>query len=210
MLQTPTSVALGRNGTVYIADLTQKIVQAISSSGNTLSLFNFNNTLLGTPGVAVDTGEILYVSDSSHRILKLNMSSGIHTVIAGTGDIAANVTLNEGPGRNISLRFPWGITLDEYSNVYFCDSLSHVVRRVDGTSGNVTVMAGNGSSGFGGDGLLATFALLNRPTGIAIDKNANIFIADCDNHRIRKISLKIKTGEPQISQWMLQPYYNKF
>jgi streptogramin lyase len=92
------------------------------------------------------------------------------------------------PAKNISLRYPWGITLDASGNVYFSDSLSHVVRQVNRISGNMTVKAGNGSSGYGGDGSHANLARLNRPTGITVDRNSNIFIADCDNHRIRKIN----------------------
>ncbi len=131
-------------------------------------------------GIAVDPTGNLVVTDLSNRVFHLNISSGVQTVLAGNGT-------HEMPPTNISLRYPWGITLDVSGNVYFSDSESHVVRKVNRTTGSMFVMTGNGSPGYGGDGSLATLAKLSKPTGIAIDSSLNIFIADCNNHRVRKI-----------------------
>jgi hypothetical protein len=138
-------------------------------------------------GLAEDSG-ILYIADASNRILQVNTSSGAHSIVAGTGKVATDIILNETRATNISLKYPWGITLDPSGNIYFSDSLSHVVRLINRTTGNVSVIAGNGTARFGGDGFQATVANLNRPTGITIDRNLNILIADCENHRIRKVS----------------------
>jgi streptogramin lyase len=67
---------------------------------------------------------------------------------------------------------------------------NHVVRRVDGKTKVISTIAGTGRQGFGGDGGLATNALLNQPHSIALDGKASLFVADIGNHRIRRIDLK--------------------
>jgi len=83
---------------------------------------------------------------------------------------------------------PLQICLDIYDNIYFALRDSHGIYRRDATTGEVTRVAGNGTSGFSGDNGPATAAQLQRPRGVAIDSSGNLYIADSDNHRIRKVT----------------------
>ena len=85
-----------------------------------------------------------------------------------------------------NLDSPETITVDKQGNFYFADFINHIIRKVD-TSGNITTVAGNGASGFSGDGGQATNAQLNYPYGVAVDHKGNLFISDRYNYRIRKV-----------------------
>ena len=79
-----------------------------------------------------------------------------------------------------------GVTVDKRGNVYISRRDNNIISRID-QKGNMTPYAGNGSSGFSGDGGKAIQAKLNVPAGLAFDKSGNLFIADRNNHRIRKV-----------------------
>ena len=81
---------------------------------------------------------------------------------------------------------PVGIALDANGNLYIADTHNHRIREI--TNGVITTIAGTGLAGFSGDGAAATAAQLARPTAIAIDANGILYIADSDNHRIRRIT----------------------
>jgi hypothetical protein len=107
------------------------------------------------------------------------------TTITGTG---ASTFSGEGvlavlantPGPN-------GGAFDKHGNYYFCDGVnSHRVRKIS-VDGIITTVAGNGMGGFAGDGGLATNARLNTPSSVAVDTLGNIYIADAQNFRIRKV-----------------------
>jgi sugar lactone lactonase YvrE len=87
------------------------------------------------------------------------------------------------------LKTPGGIAVDNKDNVFIADRSNHRIRKVD-TRGNITTIAGNGTAGFSGDGGPATSASLNLPSGVAVDSEGNLFIADRSNNRIRKIDTK--------------------
>jgi sugar lactone lactonase YvrE len=101
------------------------------------------------------------------------------TGFGGDGQAAGRATLNR----------PTGVTADISGNMFFADSLNNRVRKVtSSSSGIINTVAGNGSSGFGGDGGPANAAQLSRPSGVAIDSMGNLFIADTLNNRIRLVS----------------------
>jgi sugar lactone lactonase YvrE len=80
-----------------------------------------------------------------------------------------------------------GITLDRQGNLFISDTFNARVRRVDALAGTITTVAGNGESGFRGDGGPATDASLDAPGGLALDAHGNLFIADNSNYRIRRV-----------------------
>ena len=90
------------------------------------------------------------------------------------------------PAKDAPLALPWGLAFDSSGNLYISDIGTHRVFRVDAT-GVITTVAGTGHQGFSGDGGPATNASLNFPWGIAVDANGNLYVADCRNHRIRKV-----------------------
>ncbi len=92
------------------------------------------------------------------------------------------------PAISASIYDPNSLTFDKQGNLYFSQSLSHKIRKID-TAGIITTIAGTGTGGFNGDNQLATAAELYQPNGIAIDTFGNIYIADGINNRIRKIDI---------------------
>ena len=140
---------------------------------------------LHTPGdVYVDHDDTLYIADSgNHRIRKVS-PDGIITTIAGTG--ARGFSGDGGVATLADLDNPEGIVVDTEGNLYISDTGNHRIRKVDRT-GDISTVAGNGTPGFTGDNGSATQASLNRPIGIAIDDTGNLYMADRENGRIRKV-----------------------
>ena len=87
--------------------------------------------------------------------------------------------------------------VDASGNIYIADTRNHVIRKVSSSSGNISRVAGIAeTSGYSGDGGLATFAELSNPDGVAVDTFGHIYIADADNHVIRMVT--INTGNISI------------
>ena len=121
-------------------------------------------------------------------VLAASLATGLvpHRALAAPGDITTVAGgLGQGPGLNIA-QTPSGVAV-KGTLVYIADSSNHVVRRLDTTSGNETVVAGNGGYGFSGDGGPATAAQLYLPNGVALDGAGDLFIADTNNQRIRRV-----------------------
>jgi sugar lactone lactonase YvrE len=109
--------------------------------------------------------------------------------IAGDG----TADFREGDGfddaRDMSLNYPSDVVISG-NYLYIVDTKNHSIRKVDMSSGNLTTLAGNGIPGYSGDGGPAERAQLNYPWGITADDKNNLYIADADNHRVRKIDSK--------------------
>ena len=112
-------------------------------------------------------------------------SPGIITTIAGTGAVGS--AGDNGSATAATLNYPKNITIDSAGNIYIADKTNSKIRKIN-TSGIITTIAGTGTAGFKGDGGLATAATLLRPQGVAVDSSGNVYIADTENHRIRKIN----------------------
>ncbi|MGO0063287.1 cadherin-like beta sandwich domain-containing protein [Brevibacillus fluminis] len=140
---------------------------------------------LNTPTrVAVDSSGNLYIAVRANNAIRKIDTSGKITTVAGTG--AAGYGGDGGPATSAQLNFPDGVEVDKDGNIYIADSFNHRVRKVD-TTGKITTVAGTGTAGYGGDGGPATEAQLKDPTGVAVDNDGNLYIADYENHRIRKV-----------------------
>jgi uncharacterized protein (TIGR03437 family) len=144
--------------------------------------------LVNPDNIAVDAQGNLYFSDSGFAmVFKVSAATGVISVVAGNG-------LSSGGGDGglavgASLGNPQGLAFDSSGNLYIADEANANVRKVD-TNGIITTVAGSsqGGAGFAGDGGLATQALLTWPTGVAIDKAGNLYIADYANNRIRMVA----------------------
>ncbi len=150
-------------------------------------------------GVAIDSAGNVYIADSgNHRIRKVT-PDGIITTLAGTG-VAGFAFPGDGvPATDAKLNSPTGVAADGAGNVYIADRNNHRIRKV-GTDGIISTVAGDGFSGpctpgspvlcgrFSGDGGPATKASLNYPLNVAVDAAGNIYIADTNNDRIRKVT----------------------
>ena len=114
----------------------------------------------------------------------LNQSWMITTAV-GTGE--KGFAGDGGPAERALLNGPFDLGFDADGNLYFSDTFNHRIRRVDGRTGIITTCAGSGEAGYGGDGGPAIRARLNEPYGIAIDRAANVYIADRHNHCVRRV-----------------------
>ena len=144
----------------------------------------------------------LYVADTFNVRIRTVQSDGIIRTVVGTG--TRGFSGDGAAALSAQISSPYGVAVDAAGNIYFSDSLNNMVRKV-GTNGTITRIAGTGVAGYGGDGFNAVDALLNLPTGLAVDTAGNVYVADTQNHRIRKISTDGKiatvlgTGQPNYS-----------
>jgi DNA-binding CsgD family transcriptional regulator/sugar lactone lactonase YvrE len=144
------------------------------------------SALLAQPrGLAVDSlGDLLIADTGDNRIRKLD-STGLISTFAGDG--TPGWSGDGGPADLAQLSAPEGIALDAQGDLFIGDAANGRIRKV--SSGVITTFAGNGTSGFSGDGLPATKAEFIVPLGLAVDSRGNLYIADAGNNRIRRIDL---------------------
>jgi hypothetical protein len=141
-------------------------------------------TLASPSAVAYDASGNLYVADAQNHVVREVTKSGQIATIAGTG--VEGYGGDNGPATTAYLDTPTGVAVDGSGNVYIADSHNHRIREVSG--GTITTIAGTGTPGYSGDGATATAAQLCLPSAVAIDSSGNVYIADTNNQRIRKIT----------------------
>jgi len=142
--------------------------------------------LFNPEGIDIDAAGNIYIADGSNNRIRKVSTSGIITTIAGNG--AAGFSGDAGQASVAALNFPSGVILDATGNLYIADQANHCIRKIN-TSGVISTIAGiGGVSGFIGDGAMATLAKLNTPSGVAVDAAGNVYIADANNNRIRKVN----------------------
>ena len=202
----PQGVAIDSSSNIYIADGSNYRVRKINSSGiiSTVAGNGQNgysgdgglatNATLGTvTGVAVDSLSNLYITDTYNNLIRKVNSSGIITTIAGIGDISSNpptsiTSGNSATSGRLNISNTTGsVAIDSSGNVYVVERSLHRVSKIN-SSGILTVVAGTGVSGNGGEGVLATTARLNLPDSCVVDSSSNIYISDTGNNKIRKIN----------------------
>jgi uncharacterized protein (TIGR03437 family) len=190
-LGSPASVALDSAGNVYIAD---GYVRKVNSAG-IISAYaggpNANSAAEGIPAlmspvnasaITLDNAGNLYIAEPT-RVRKVNTAGIINTI---AGSLTSGYRGDGGPALNAWFQDIHGIAVDNAGNVIVADSSNNRIRKIV-QGGNVTTIAGDGTRNFGGDGGLATAAKLYDPRGVSIDSNGNLFIADYNNYRIRKV-----------------------
>ena len=119
------------------------------------------------------------------RIRRLDAQSGIITTIAGIGQTGWSG--DDGPATAAKIGTPAALCLDKHGNLYFADSLHHVIRKVD-RSGRITTVVGNATVGYSPDGTRAAAAKLNTPRGVAVGTDGTLFFSDAGNNRVRFIT----------------------
>jgi sugar lactone lactonase YvrE len=146
---------------------------------------------------------------------RASLTPGIITTVAGTGTYGFSG--DGGPATSATLSAPYYVVFDQEGNFYISDTVSAHVRKVD-PNGIISTVAGGGTTL--GDGGPATSAKLNNPLGLAVDAAGNLYIADTDNYRVRKVDRNgiISTvagtgiygfsgdGGPATSAMLAQPY----
>ena len=203
----PEHIAMDGSGNVYIADKDNHRIRKLDTSGRVTTVagtgsagYSGNGGLatdaqLNTPhGVFVDASGNIYIADTNNNwIRKVDAETKIITRVAGQSSRDAGYDADGKPAIEAKLNYPRGVAVFQVgvsSNVriYIADTDNHRIRQVS-TSGTITTFAGTGDGDYSGDGGPATSAKLKKPSEIFVDGSENIFIADTDNHRIRKVNV---------------------
>ena len=191
----PTSVAVDSSGTVTVADERNNTIRQITSTGTVSTLAGStrsfgssdgtgSSALFHHPfGVAADNSGNIYVADYLNSTVRKITSSGVVTTLAGSPGAPGSA---DGTGSGAQFNLPRGVAVDSSGNVYVADYANSLIRKIS-ASGVVTTLAGSpGSTGTAdGTGGAARF---NFPTGVAVDKSGNIYVADDHNNAIRKMT----------------------
>lgn len=200
-LSNPIGVAVDAAGNVYFADHDNQRVRKIDRAGIITTIAGTGTTgfsgdggpatsarLYAPHGLAVDAAGNVYIADTTNYRIRKVSPDGVITTVAGSGNVPLGTNNGDnGPATRASF-VPWDVEVDGAGSLYISDWLSNRIRKVDGTTGIITTIAGNGSGGFAGDGGPATNAAISSPTGLALDFLGNVYFADSGNHRVRKVS----------------------
>lgn len=196
-LSSPHSIQVGPDGSLYICDIGNHVIRRVDPATGRISTFAGTGKpgptpdgapIAGTPlrgprSIDFDrAGNLWLVTREGNQVLKFDLGKGKIQHVAGTGQ--AGFTGNGGPARVATLSGPKGIAVDRAGNVWLADTESHSVRRIDGESGRIELIAGTGVQGNGADGDARECALA-RPHGIFADEDGAIYLGDSEAHRVR-------------------------
>ncbi|MGE0101097.1 MAG: hypothetical protein AB7H86_00545 [Blastocatellales bacterium] len=192
----PSIVATDRNGNLYVSDSGNHRIRKITPAGIVRTIAG--NGEIGTNGaggpaveaelndprgLCIDAGGSVYFTDAgNHRIYRIT-AGGILEIIAGTGFSGFGVDGAQALESNLNA--PTGLAIDSAGNIYFSDSGTHRVRKIDAQSGVVTTVAGNGIPGSTFDQTPGEIRL-NTPEGLTFDGSGNLYIADSETGFIRR------------------------
>ena len=197
-LWTPFDVQIDAAGNIYIADALNHRIRKIDNRGIIITIAGKNTAGFSGDGgpatsaelqfpasIALDADGNLYIADLYNQRIRKVTPAGIITTVAGNGtagysgdgDLAIYAALNS----------PSGVKVDGAGNIYIADKSNNRIRKVS-PEGIITTVAGNGTPGYSGDGGAAISASLCYPSGVDVDAEGNIYIADTFNNRIRKVT----------------------
>ena len=143
--------------------------------------------IYSTSSVVVDPAGNFYFGESWYpRVRLVTASTGIITTVAG-GNGPHGYSGDGGPATSATMHGAAALVLDKVGNLYVADAGNHRIRKVAASTGIITTVAGTGVQGYSGDGGPALSAQFDTPREIALDAASNVYIADAENHRIRKV-----------------------
>ena len=210
----PTGITVDAAGDIYFSSSWSRVRKVIASTGIIETVAGrFVTSFGGDNGPALDalfwdpipsvvgrSGNIYIADYENSRIRMVTAKTGIVTTFAGSGACpsglpALNVLVCQGgfggdggPARDATLNHAAAAALDADGNLYIADTINHRIRRVDASTGLIYTIAGNGVSGFSGDGGPALAAEITFPTGLAVDSSRRVYFADESNNRIRVLT----------------------
>jgi sugar lactone lactonase YvrE len=199
----PAAIVADASGNLFVADSQNHAIRRISTIGLVTTLAG----QLGVPGrgddtgaqaqfdspcgIALDKNGNLFVADTGNHTVRKITPAGVVTTMAG---VAGQGGFANGPGASALFNSPLGIAVTTNGTIYVADSGNHVLRAIS-PNGSVTTLAGNPEN-WGVENGSGTNARFNGPVGLALDGQENLFVADSNNHTIRKI-----TPDGSVSTW---------
>ena len=196
VLAAPHGVAVDAAGDYYVSE-DEPLVLKITPAGVTSIVAGISQdgysgdggpataAMISMPtGVAVDSGNNVYFTDYNNNRIRRVSASGTITTIAGNGRFIFSG--DNGPALSAGLD-PLDVAVDNKNNLYVADHVNNRIRKIT-PDGMIATVAGTGASGYAGDGGPATSALLNSPTGVAVDNGGNLYIADNGNSVVRRVT----------------------
>jgi len=191
--RSPSGIAIDSAGVLWVADTGNDTIRKITADGTVTTVAGVagvpgkadgvgNQARFDGPwGLTFDPAGNLYIADSGNHLIRMMRPNGVVTAFAGTGSAGSS---NSDTALFASFRFPIAVTAAA-GNLFVADWGNHTIRKISG--GRVTTLAGSaGSAGFA-DGT-GTAARFDNPTGIAADAAGNLYVADTDNHTIRRVT----------------------
>jgi sugar lactone lactonase YvrE len=178
------AIAIDSRGNVYVAEEKSGRIRKVTPAGVVSTLGGPLGVRFSDPsGIAVDDRGNVFVADTASHTIRKITPSGIVSTLAGNAGIGGSA---DGTGGAARFSFPRGIAVDAQGNVYVADTMNRTIRKIT-PAGVVTTLAGSPGLDGNADGTGAA-ARFNRPRGIAVDRNGTIYVADTNNHIIRKIT----------------------
>jgi uncharacterized repeat protein (TIGR01451 family) len=184
-------------GNVYISDSFSRIREIDVVTGIITTIAGTGSSVFSGDGgpasaasfrranaMCMDAAGNMYISDYS-RIRKISATTGIISTIAGGASLAYS---GDGVPATAASLNAMGICMDGAGNIYFADEYNNRVRKINGVTGIITTIAGDGNNNFSGDGGLATAAEVGMPHSVAVDAWGNVYVAQQTGNRIRKIT----------------------
>ncbi len=197
-LSHPMGLAVDEKSNVFIADAGAHCIRKVDTFGTISTVAgsgvagyggDLGSALaakLDSPyGVAVDRLNNIYIADRNNHIIRFVDNTHTIYTIAGTPN-THGYSGDSTQAISATLFYPTSVAVDTDLNIFIADAYNNVIRMVD-VSGKITTVGGNGWAGYGGDLGPAIGANLFHPYGVAADKNGNVFVADANNQRVRKI-----------------------
>jgi hypothetical protein len=196
-LKEPRAIAVGAEGVLYIADTGNFRIRKVDANGVITTLAGTGTSgfsgdggaaasasLSTVHGLTVDAaGNVFFADSDNHRIRKVS-ASGTITTVAGNGGIGYS---GDGmPATAATLAAPYGVAIDSSGRLFIADASNYRVRLVS-ADGTIFTYAGTGIYGYSGDGAAATAASITVPTSVALDAAGNLYLADRDNNRVRRV-----------------------
>jgi sugar lactone lactonase YvrE len=191
----PWGVAVDDASNVFVADMSNDTIRKITPNGMVSTLAGqagisgslngfgtsaqFNNPF----AIAVDKADNIYVSDSANDTIRKITPGGVVSTLAGLPGYAGGT---DGNGNDARFWNPQGLAVDDGGNIYVADTGNNTVRKIT-PMGGVTTLAGLAGASGTTDGI-GKDARFNSPGGVAVDRTGNIYVADTNNHAVRKMA----------------------
>ncbi len=217
-LDGPSGIYVNGNHDIYFADYYNNVVRKVDGTTGIITTFAGNGligytggggpatdaALNGATKVCLDSANNLFFSDQYNNVVRrVDASSGIITTFAGNGTVGYSG--DSGVAKHAQLNRPGGLFFDKQYNLYITEFGNGVVRRVDGMTGIITTVAGNGTWGYSGDGGPPLNAQM-VPADAIFSSNGDMIIADYNNHCIRRIHNSISVKAPMsASEYSIYP-----